>query len=171
KLYKPQIVKEVFSNTGRILHKNKPELVSEIHLKPNVLKLIKQGLWEAVNTSKGTAWWQRGQGIDMAGKTGTSQVISFSADQLFSKCEKKPYKHRHHGVFASFLPAEDPKIAIGVVVEHGCHGNTAAAPVARDIAQVYMKKYFPDQYEFYLERDRKIYREYIKGIKLSKTES
>ena len=119
---------------------------------------------------KGTAWWQRGQGIDMAGKTGTSQVISLSADKLFAKCEERKYKHRHHAVFAAFAPAEDPKIAIGVIVEHGCHGGSAAAPVARDIAQVYMKKYYPDDYKSYLARDRKLYRKYLQTVKISEKE-
>ena len=165
KLYKPKIIKEVFLNSGEILNKSETELVNEANLKKETLALIKKGLWESVNTRKGTAWWQRGQGIDMAGKTGTSQVISLSADKLFTKCEEKKYKHRHHGVFSAFAPAEDPKIAIGVVVEHGCHGGSAAAPVARDIAQVYMKKYYPEDYETYLARDRRLYRKYLQQAK------
>ena len=54
------------------------------------------------------------------------------------------YKYRHHGIFVSYAPADDPKIAVSVVVEHGCHGSTAAAPVARDIITTYMKKYHPE---------------------------
>ena len=166
-LYRPRIIKEIFLNSGKILTKERPQLIDRINLKPEVLSLIKRGLWEAVNSRKGTAWWHRGRGIDMAGKTGTSQVMSFSADQLFSKCEERPYKQRHHGIFAAFAPSASPKIAIGVVVEHGCHGSSAAAPVARAIAEAYMKKYLPKEYDFYLARDKKLYREYAKKIQVS----
>ena len=169
-LYKPKIIKEVFLNSGKILNKEEVEVVNKINFSERTLKLIKKGLWESVNTSKGTAWWQRGQGIDMAGKTGTSQVISLSADKLFAKCEDRKYRHRHHGVFASFVPANDPKVAIGVIIEHGCHGSSAAAPVARDIAQVYMKKYYPEEYKTYLARDRRNYRKSLREVKVSERE-
>ena len=171
KLYKPKIIKEVFLNTGVTLRKEKSTLIRELDLKPSTLKIIKKALWEVVNTQKGTAWWQRGMGIDMAGKTGTSQVISMSPYQLFSKCEKRQYKYRHHGLFAAFVPYESPKIAISVIVEHGCHGSSAAAPIAREIAQVYMKKYHPKQYQHYLARDKKLLRKYREKIQANENVS
>ena len=146
RIYRPYIIKEVFSNTGKVIKKESPHVVSEIKISPKTLKLVKKGLFEVVNHRKGTAWWLRGKGIHMAGKTGTSQVVSLSADKLFSKCEEKKYKLRHHGVFAAYAPAKNPRIAVSVVVEHGCHGSVAAAPVARDIITTYMKKYMPDEH-------------------------
>ena len=53
KLYKPKIIKEVFLNSGKILNKSETELVNEVSLKEETLKLIKKGLWESVNTRKG----------------------------------------------------------------------------------------------------------------------
>ena len=91
----------------------------------------------------------------MAGKTGTSQVKSMSKSELFSKCEEMPYEDRHHGVFVGYAPAKDPQVAVATVVEHGCHGSTAAAPVVRDVLQTYMKKYNPDLYQTYYEEDKK----------------
>ena len=91
----------------------------------------------------------------MAGKTGTSQVIGMNAKKLFTKCEKHPYKERHHGLFAAFAPANDPKIAVAVVIEHGCHGSTAAAPVARDIITKYMQKYHTEEYDKNIELGKK----------------
>ncbi len=160
KLYKPKIIKEIFLNSGVTLKKENSTLIREVNFSPETLKPVQKALWEAVNTQKGTAWWQRGTGIDMAGKTGTSQVISLSSYQLFSKCEDRQYKYRHHGLFTAFVPYESPKISISVVIEHGCHGNSAAAPVAKEIAQVYMKKYFPEKYKFYLTRDVKTRRQH-----------
>ena len=165
KLYRPKIVKEIFLNSGETLQKERPTLIREIEIKPNTFEAVRKALWEAVNSPEGTAWWQRGRGIDMAGKTGTSQVISLLPNQLFSKCEDRQYKYRHHGLFAAFVPYEEPKIAISAVVEHGCHGSSAAAPIVRDIAQTYMKKYFPKKYKSYLTRDKKIHSQSLNKLK------
>jgi penicillin-binding protein 2 len=107
-----------------------------------------------VNEPHGTAYWFRGRGIEMAGKTGTSQVIGMNSKKLFAKCEDHPYQERHHGIFAAFAPAYNPRIAVAVVVEHGCHGSTAAAPVARDIITRYMKKYLPEEYQANLKKEK-----------------
>ncbi len=141
KVYQPHYVKEVFNNEGEIIKKINPQLISEIKLKPKTVEIIKQSLYEVVNSPTGTAFWYKGNGINMAGKTGTSQVVRFSQDKIYTKCEQLEYKFRHHGLFVAFAPHQDPKIAVAVVVEHGCHGSSAAAPVARDIITEYMKKY------------------------------
>lgn len=156
KLLRPYLVKEVFSSTGELIDKG--EIVEEDHIKfkPRTMELVKKGLKDVVNTPQGTAWWHRGRGIKMAGKTGTSQVMSFSADKIYQKCEEKEYKHRHHGVFAAYAPYDDPKIAVAIVVEHGCHGSSAAAPVAESIITTYMKKYYPDIYAKNIQQEKNI---------------
>jgi len=143
-LYRPYLIKEIFSNDGEILERGKSEKLSSINISKKTIDIVRKALYQVVNKPTGTAWWYRGRGIQMAGKTGTSQVIRISADKIFSKCEEREYKLRHHGLFVAFAPADDPKIAVAVVVEHGCHGSTAAAPVARDIVSTYMEKYYPD---------------------------
>jgi penicillin-binding protein 2 len=158
---RPTIIKEIFSNTGEIIKKNKPEEPLQIQISPKTFSLIKKGLYEVVNTPKGTAWWRRGRGIQMAGKTGTSQVIGLSADKIFNKCEDKEYKYRHHAVFTSYAPYDNPKIAVSVLVEHGCHGSSAAAPVATAVVTAYMKKYQPELYKLNQEKDKAIYQKYV----------
>ncbi len=145
-LYRPYVIQEIFSNNGRIKEKFESKVVDNISLKPKTISLIKKSLFEVVNKKNGTAWWFRGKGINMAGKTGTSQVISFNADKIFSKCEDMEVKYRHHGLFTAYAPYKDPKIAVSVIVEHGCHGSTAAAPIARDLITKYMRKYHNDIY-------------------------
>ncbi|MFT6069653.1 MAG: penicillin-binding protein 2 [Bacteriovoracaceae bacterium] len=155
-LYRPHLIKEIFNNNGDILEKIPPEIVSKATFKKENLDAVRRGLYEVVNVQGGTAWWYRGRGIRMAGKTGTSQVISMTKDELFSKCEEMPYRQRHHGLFAAFAPYEDPKVAVAVIVEHGCHGSSAAAPVARDIITTFMKKYEPELYAKYAAEDKSI---------------
>ena len=146
KLHKPYVVKEIFSNVGEVREKEQVPPPLNIDISKKTWNLIEKGLFQVTNHNKGTAWWWRGKGIQMAGKTGTSQVVSFSADNIFAKCEEREYKLRHHALFAAYAPVKNPQIAVAVVVEHGCHGSSAAAPVARDIITTYMKKYMPKEH-------------------------
>ena len=139
--YRPTLIKEVFSSNGDIIENGEPEVIRKIEVKPENLEVIKQGLYEVVNERKGTAWWYRLPKGEISGKTGTSQVIEFSADKIYHKCEEREYKYRHHGIFASYAPSINPRIAVAVVVEHGCHGSSAAAPVAKAIIKKYLEKY------------------------------
>jgi len=139
--YKPSLIKEIFSINGDIIEKRQPEVLRKISISPENLKVIKQGLYEVVNERAGTAWWYKLPDGQISGKTGTSQVIEFSADKIYHKCEEREYKYRHHGIFASYAPSLKPRIAVAVVVEHGCHGSSAAAPVAKAIIKKYLEKY------------------------------
>jgi len=154
KLFKPYLIKEIFSSDGTIIKKFQPSLVNEVTVSQETLNHVKKGLYQVVNHRKGTAWWYRGRGLSMAGKTGTSQVRSMTKKELFSKCENMPYKDRHHGIFVGYAPFDNPQIAVAAVVEHGCHGSSAAAPVVRDIVTTYMKKYQTKFYEEQAAKDK-----------------
>ncbi|WP_127716608.1 penicillin-binding protein 2 [Halobacteriovorax sp. HLS] len=154
KLYRPYLIKEIFSSDGTILEKFEPHIVSESTIKKENLEHVKKGLYQVVNHPKGTAWWHRGRGIRMAGKTGTSQVRSMSKKELFSKCKDMPYKDRHHGIFVGFAPFDNPKIAVAAVVEHGCSGSGAAAPVVKNVVTTFMKKYEKKLFEKYEQEDK-----------------
>ncbi len=90
---------------------------------------IRQAMSDVVN-GPGTA----GRGrlpfpdIQMAGKTGTAQVVSLSV----SDGRSGPWKYRDHGLFVFFAPVENPRYAGAVVIEHG-GGSGAAYPIARDV--------------------------------------
>jgi len=168
KLYRPHLIKEMFTNSGEIIKRGEPEIISQVTLKPSTLEVVRKALYQVANVPSGTAYHYRGQGIKMAGKTGTSQVVRFSADKIYAKCEDREYKLRHHGLFVAFAPYEDPKIAVAVVVEHGCHGSSAAAPVARDITMAFMQKYYPDLHQQIIleEKGPKAFKAATQGIKL-----
>ncbi len=148
KLFKPYIVKEILDNQGKAIKTFEPELLNEIDLKDSTWNAIHQGLYKVVNEPRGTAWWRRGLGNQMAGKTGTSQVVKAqNEEQLYAKCSEKEYKFRHHGVFVGFAPFDNPQIAVAALIEHGCGGSSAAAPVVEKVVNKYMKKYLPKKYE------------------------
>ncbi len=150
--YKPQLIREIFNNNGKIIKKFNPEVVKEIEISDKTLKLVREGLFKVVNEKKGTAWWYRGLGIRMSGKTGTSQVVRMTSEQLFSKCEDVEYKYRNHGLFVGYAPRDNPKIVVATIIEHGCHGSSTA-PIVRNVITDYMSRYHPELYKKYYKED------------------
>ena len=107
-------------------------------LTPAHLAAVQQAMHGVVNGDRGTA--RSSQIVEptmvMAGKTGTSQVRNISAAERESGVianEDLPWNRRDHALFVGYAPADAPRYAIAVVVEHGGGGSTAAAPIARDI--------------------------------------
>jgi penicillin-binding protein 2 len=105
-------------------------------------RLIHRAMKNVVHSSMGTA---RRIGYDtsylIAGKTGTSQVYSIAQDGRYN-AKTVPYHLRDHALFTAFVPADNPKIVVTVIVEHGGSGSSTAAPIAKKI----MDKYFELRY-------------------------
>lgn len=140
KLFRPQIVEQVTDPDGKVVQTFRPELLEEIKGLDQYLGLIRQGLVGVVNGPHGTARGAKIEGITVAGKTGTAQVVKVAAYRHLQE-EDIPYKFRDHAWFTAFAPAEDPEIAVTVLVEHGLHGGSGAAPIATAV----MKEFFRDR--------------------------
>ena len=102
------------------------------------LQIIRDGMIDVVNAGGGTGKAARlkVEGIRVAGKTGSAQVKRITmADRRAGRTssDRMPYKYRDHALFVAFAPADAPRYAVSVIVEHGSHGGTAAAPIARDV--------------------------------------
>ncbi len=166
KIYRPYVVKDIYTPKGELIKTFTPELLSDFKLKnEKTLKYVREGLFQVVNNPKGTAFARRGKGIQMAGKTGTSQVVRATADKVYQKCEQMDYDYRHHGVFVGFAPYDKPRIAAAALVEHGCHGSSAATPVVEAVVTAYMQKYHPESYLQNLEKDKEIHTQWVKTLK------
>ena len=85
-------------------------------------------------TAKGIS---RGMQYRTAGKTGTAQVFEIAQDEEYDE-ENVAEKLRDHALFISYAPADNPRIAVAVIVENGGHGSTVAAPIARKIMDAYL---------------------------------
>lgn len=87
----------------------------------------------------GTAWAYIGQNIGyrMAGKSGTAQVVEIKQGEEYHEEELDEYR-RKHAWFIAFAPADDPLIAISVLVENGGGGSSVAGPVAREVIDAYL---------------------------------
>lgn len=118
----------------------------EIEAAPQNVTLKREADWErmidamesVVHGRRGTA--QRiGRDVSyrIAGKTGTAQVVGIKQDEEYD-VEKVKERNQDHGLFVAFAPADDPRIAIAVIVENGGGGSTSAAPVARKVLDAYL---------------------------------
>jgi penicillin-binding protein 2 len=87
----------------------------------------------------GTAWAYIGRGIDyrMAGKSGTTQVVEIRQGEEYDEEELDEF-NRKHAWFIAFAPADDPVIALAVLVENGGGGSSVAGPVAREVLDAYL---------------------------------
>lgn len=153
KVVRPFVVHRVLTPDNKIIDEFKPSVVrdlmdgshTDLKLRKEVFDTVREGMRRVVNGEGGTA---RVSGhlpfVELAGKTGTSQVMSFSADQIYAKCENRPKHQRHHGWFIGYAPADNPEIAFGILSEHSCHGASGAAPVAKEIVRAYVAKYHPE---------------------------
>lgn len=162
KMYKPFIVRQILTPDNKVVREFGPTLMrdlgdvnSPVHVKKEIFETVKEGLRLVVNGERGTARAQKLPYVEIAGKTGTAQVMSFSADQIYAKCEQRPKHQRHHGWFIGYAPADYPEIAFGILAEHACSGAGGAAPVAKAIVAAYYEKYHAATIKRELEKKAK----------------
>lgn len=134
--YRPQLVKTIRTADGNTLFESKPEAVGKLPISDKTLQLVREGLFKAVNDRHGTAWRSRLAGVGMCGKTGTAQVVGRKEEDADGDGRGDPLKD--HAWFVAYAPEHDPKIAVSVIIEHGEHGSTAAAPVAAEMIRYYL---------------------------------
>ena len=136
-LFRPRLVKSVQDAKGQVVREIEPEIIGGLPASKKNLAIVRQGLLEVVHGNRGTARRIRIPGIEIAGKTGTAQVFSRKAGEKFNN-EKLRRTLQDHAWFVCYAPAQDPKIAIAVIIEHGEHGSSAAAPIAKELIHAYL---------------------------------
>jgi len=121
-LYKPHLLKKAFRQSDTI--EIKPEIIGQLPFSPHTLAILKAGCVGVLYGDRGTARGSKIRGIEFGGKTGTAQ---------------NPHGNEH-AWFVAFAPAENPIIAVVVLVEQAGHGSEAAAPIASKIIRHYLEK-------------------------------
>jgi penicillin-binding protein 2 len=129
-------VAALVANGGRLVRphlvraapgRREAEPARPIGIRPETMAVVKEGMRMVV--SEGTGWRARLSSVEVCGKTGSAQVVAKA------RLARTPGVREllPHGWFLAFAPADRPRIAIAVLVEHGGSGGEAAAPVARQI--------------------------------------
>ncbi len=133
---RPRLIKRVEDLAGKDLLETSPEVIDSLGLRPGDLRNVQRGMEAVVNEPHGTGGASRLDGVRVAGKTGSAQVVKLKEDRNKNEATI-PYRFRDHALFIAYAPADHPQIAVAVVVEHGMHGGSAAAPIARAIFESY----------------------------------
>jgi penicillin-binding protein 2 len=136
-LYRPRLIKQLESSDRHVIKVYQPEKRGTLPISPKTIQTINQALWGVVNERGGTGYALKRKEADVAGKTGTAQVIGMPQDQKARKAKRVSADTRDHALFACFAPYDHPEIAVAVILEHAGHGGSAAAPVARKIIDAY----------------------------------
>ncbi|MBW2654512.1 MAG: penicillin-binding protein 2 [Deltaproteobacteria bacterium] len=137
-LYRPRIVKTIEDSHGKIVKKIEPEITGGLPASKETLNIVKNGLLKVVQGARGTARGIRLKNVEIAGKTGTAQVFSIKKGEKI-KTEDLEYSLRDHAWFVCYAPAQNPVIALSVMIEHGEHGSSTAAPIAGALIEQYMQ--------------------------------
>ena len=110
----------------------------QIKLGQKNLDDIISAMTNVVHGARGTARrLKKGINYQIAGKTGTAQVFTVKQEEEYNE-DEIDFKLRDHALFMAFAPADNPKIAIAVIVEHGGHGGSVAAPIAGKIMKQFL---------------------------------
>ena len=131
--YRPRLVRAVMDRTMGNLQELPAVPRGKVKAKPETFRLIKEALADVV--TKGTATRAKSSLVTIGGKTGTAQVAALRTGPE----ENIPKKFRDHAWFVAFAPVESPKIAVAVLAEHMGHGGSAAAPLAKELIETYVK--------------------------------
>ncbi len=140
----PQIVSKIEDASGNIVKEATPDIVGRLPVDPDNLNLVKEGLWDVVNQRYGTGKIAAIPGVEVSGKTGTAQVFSRKTNEAENE-KRRAERLKSHAWFVAYAPSNNPKIAVSVLVEHGEHGASAAAPIAKEVIRTYLKTGIGDQ--------------------------
>ncbi|MCG8671187.1 MAG: penicillin-binding protein 2 [Pseudomonadales bacterium] len=139
KIIKPKMVEYIDAGNAKLPVPNKTDHGAiELEDPENWDKMI-EAMRKVVHHPRGTAtkMLKDLKGYDIAGKTGTAQVLGIAQDEEYDE-EKISEWHRDHALFVGFAPVVNPKIAVAAIIENGGSGGSTASPVVRKVMDAYL---------------------------------
>lgn len=137
KAIQPHLVNAIINaktNAVKVL----PHVVADqLPINPDNLALVRQGMMDVTKPGGTAASVGANASYNIAAKTGTAQVVGIKQNEKYNEHAINE-RHRDHAWFIAYAPAEDPKIAVAVIVENGGHGGSAAGPIARKVMDYYL---------------------------------
>ena len=140
-LVQPRLLRGLESWDGKPVGSLEPPQHTRMDVSADVLSRVSRALTAVVHEPRGTGGRSRVPGVEVAGKTGTTQVVRLDLVEDLED-DEIPLRHRDHALFAAYAPASDPEIAVAVILEHaGAGGGTVAAPIAQKVLARYFEKH------------------------------
>ena len=134
-MFRPHLVRHIADTKSGEKRLVEPQPIRDLRLKPGNVDVIRRAM-VGVNKEGTGARAFAGAPYEAAGKTGTAQVFSLKGAQYKEGAIKKEL--RDHALFIAYAPADNPKIALAVLVENGGFGAQSAAPIARMVIDYYL---------------------------------
>ena len=138
-LWRPYLVKKIESDDKKIYKNFSPVKKGELNLSAKTIEILNDALRGVVNEPGGTGRNAKLSGVEVCGKTGTSQVLGLPADEKARRRKILGAFQKDHALFVCYAPSKSPEIAIAVILENAGGGGAVAAPVARKILTAYFE--------------------------------
>jgi penicillin-binding protein 2 len=135
-LLKPQIAQRVEDLDNKVVEEYHTEEIGRLPISAKTLEEVRAALVGVTKEDTGTGRGARIEGMEIAGKTGTAQVVRLKGGER-QRAENMPYELRDHAWFVAYVAAHTP-LAVVVLVEHGGHGGATAVPLAREMIRKYL---------------------------------
>ena len=140
--HKPQVVIATRDPLTHALVPVPADPPQDLGYKPANIAVVRQGMVGVTQEGTGTRVFA-GAGYVSAGKTGTAQAVTISQKGRYNASTMEEYQ-RDHALYVAFAPADDPKIAVAVIVENAGFGAAHAAPMARRVFDYWLMGQYPN---------------------------
>jgi len=138
-LWRPYMVKSIQATDGKLYKEFLPQKKRELGLSPKTIEILNNALRGVVNEPGGTGQNAKLPGIEVCGKTGTSQVMGLPENEKARRRKVLGAFQKDHALFACYAPSGNSEIAVAVILENAGGGGAMAAPVARRILSAYFE--------------------------------
>ena len=137
KRIEPRLVQAVRDPLSHVWQLQPTVARGQVAITPAHLAAVREGMMDVMRPGGTASAAAAGAPYTIAGKTGTAQVVGIKQGARYDE-SRVARQHRDHALFIAYAPAEDPKIAVAVMVENGGHGGSTAAPIARAVFDYYL---------------------------------
>jgi penicillin-binding protein 2 len=143
KWHRPHLAKDIDGVAPQDLQRppesQLPEPLPDIVLRdPKSWQQVSNGMQQVMHNPRGTARKVGDTAVyRMAGKSGTAQVVAIKQGEKYDRA-KVQERHRDHALFIAFAPADNPKIAVAVMIENGESGSGVAAPIVKKVTDAWL---------------------------------
>jgi penicillin-binding protein 2 len=141
--HKPHLMIATQDATSRVVAAVHPEPAVDLKLKPEHIEVIRSAMVGVTQQGTSTRVFA-GAPYLSGGKTGTAQAVSLNKNEKYVASRMEEHT-RDHSLYIAFAPAEEPKIALAVIVENAGFGSTSAAPIARRVFDYWLQGLYPNE--------------------------
>jgi penicillin-binding protein 2 len=134
---RPHLVTSIQEGGSGVTRPVAMQVMDKIDLSPQDIELVRQGMMAVTQPGGTAASIGAGASYLIAAKTGTAQVVAIKQGEKYN-ASALDERHRDHALFIAYAPAENPRIALAVIVENGGHGGSVAGPIARQVMDYYL---------------------------------